>query len=149
MADLSPTENKNLEVFMSAFDLECLIKVRKQCFSEKFRKKNLVWYSYFFWKDLFHGILIFKFLLEVPNHCYTSAWSFTHTFTSNNYACGIVSKMNKPRLLILINTSYTCDILLCRLMIKKSCPIVSKLLKYNWSIVYIIISWVVLQWNSL
>ena len=66
MADFSLTENKNLEVFMSAFDLECLIKVRKQCFSEKFRKKNLFWYSYFFWKDLFHGIFIFKFLLEVP-----------------------------------------------------------------------------------
>ena len=40
-------------------------------------------------------------------HCYKSAWSFTHTFTSNNNTCGILSKMNQRRLLILINTSYT------------------------------------------
>ena len=36
------------------------------------------------------------------NHCYKSTWSFTHTFTSKNNTCGIVSKTYEHRLLILI-----------------------------------------------
>ena len=39
------------------------------------------------------------------NHCYKSAWAFTHTLASNTNICSIASKMNGHRLLILINTS--------------------------------------------
>ena len=43
---------------------------------------------------------------NLGNHSYKSAWSFIHTFTSNNNTCGMISEMNEHRLLILINTSY-------------------------------------------
>ena len=89
------------------------IKIR-QSFLKKFENFSF-WYSYFFWKDLSREYLVvLKFLLEVlkfkenlnlRNHCYKNAWSLTHTFTSNNNACGMISKMNEHGLLILINTS--------------------------------------------
>ena len=48
------------------FNLTSHLKVRMQCFTEKFPKKNFFWYSYFFWKDLSGEYLVVsKLLLKV------------------------------------------------------------------------------------
>ena len=92
------------------------------------------WYSYSFWTDLFSKYLVVStFLLKVTE------------FKENVLICvitdtivrdllltlvqviamfaALVSRINLHGLLILINTSYMCDILLCRVMVITSIKI--------------------------
>ena len=75
------------------------LKVRVQCFSEKFLKEFFFQNSYFFWKDLSKEYLVVsKFLLEVPKFkvnviiCVITVTKvhdilLTLTHTSNNKTC--------------------------------------------------------------
>ena len=108
-------------------NFDCPLRLERSVFLKNF-EKNFFWYSYSFWKDLSREhLVVSKFLLEVAKFkenvliwvitVIKVAWSFTHTFTSNSNTCSIILNMTEHRLLILINTSYMCGILLCRLMI--------------------------------
>ena len=76
---------------------------------------------FFFFEKIFPAniLVVSNLLLEVPKlkenvliyiitvkKACDLLLTFTQTFPSNNNTCGITSKMNEHRLLILINTSY-------------------------------------------
>ena len=92
------------------------------------------WYSYSFWTDLFSKHLVVStFLLKVTEFkenvliCVITGTIVLDLLLTLvqviTMFAALVSRMNLHGLLILINTSYMCDILLCRVMVITSIKI--------------------------
>ena len=92
------------------------------------------WYSYSFWTDLFSKYLVVStFLLKVTEFkenvliCVITGTIVLDLLLTLvqviTMFAALVSRMNLHGLLILINTSYMCDILLCRVMVITSIKI--------------------------
>ena len=111
------------------------VKVRTQIFILKnFSFFFFFWYSYSFWTDLFSKYLVVStFLLKVTEFkenvliCVITGRMVRDLLLTLlqviTMFAALVSRMNLHGLLILMNTSYMCDILLCTVMVITSIKI--------------------------